>query len=103
MGKVQHTTTIILLLMTPSTRTTYWLMFSNPYVFQFLQYLFSIPLVEQLFTAADGVMRTSSVIRNGIEGVALNPELGQDKWVAKILCGTLSGCGGGLWVGTCRC
>ncbi|KAI9484355.1 hypothetical protein BDB00DRAFT_775088 [Zychaea mexicana] len=78
---------------------TYWLMFSNPYFYQFLQYLFAIPLVEQVFTAADGIVRTSGVVNAGIMSVASNKELGDDKWAAKIICGALCGCGGGLWAG----
>lgn len=72
-------------------------MFSNPYFYQFIQYLFSIPFVEQLFTVADGILRTAAVVKVGVEGVSVS--LGPDKWAAKILCGTLAGCGGGLWVG----
>ncbi|KAI8145756.1 hypothetical protein BJV82DRAFT_602145 [Fennellomyces sp. T-0311] len=81
---------------------TYWLMFSNPYFYQFLEYLFAIPFMEQLFTAADGVLRTAAVVNGGILGVARNSELGEDKWAAKIICGALAGCGGGLWVDAFR-
>ena len=56
--------------------------------------------MEQLFTAADGILRTSAVVNGGIMGVTNNKDLGDDKWVAKIICGALSGCGGGLWTGS---
>ncbi|KAF7732036.1 hypothetical protein EC973_007141 [Apophysomyces ossiformis] len=81
---------------------TYWLMFSNPYVYQFFQFLFSVPLIEQLFTAADGIRRNHSIAVTGVEGVSLNPALGADKWMAKIVCGAIAGCGGGLWVDAFR-
>ncbi|KAI8099644.1 uncharacterized protein BX664DRAFT_273000 [Halteromyces radiatus] len=80
--------------------TTYWLMFSNPYVYPFVDYLFSIPALEQVLTVADGILRNFAITRVGIEGVALNPLLGDDKWVAKLICGTLAGCGGGFWIDT---
>ena len=62
--------------------------------------MFAIPLMEQLFTAADGILRTSAVVNGGIMGVTNNKDLGDDKWVAKIICGALAGCGGGLWTGS---
>lgn len=76
-------------------------MFSNPYFFQFLEYLFAIPVVEQLFTVADGILRNMSIVSNGVDGVAAS--IGADKWVAQVLCGTLAGCGGGLWIGKLCC
>ncbi|KAG0174365.1 hypothetical protein DFQ28_006652 [Apophysomyces sp. BC1034] len=81
---------------------TYWLMFSNPYIYQCFQFLFSVPLVEQLFTTADGIRRNHSIVTTGVEGVALNPVLGNDKWMAKVVCGAIAGCGGGLWVDAFR-
>ncbi|ORZ25809.1 hypothetical protein BCR42DRAFT_315983 [Absidia repens] len=79
--------------------TTYWLMFSNPYAYPLVDYLFSIPAVEQVLTLSDGILRNFAVTKIGIEGVALNPLLGGDKWVAKLICGTLAGCGSGFWIG----
>lgn len=80
--------------------TTYVAMFSNPYVFQIVDYLFSIPFVEHLFTLSDSILRAMAMTQNGVDGVTAHPALGADKIVAKILCGTLGGCGGGLWIGT---
>ncbi|KAI9322871.1 hypothetical protein BX666DRAFT_1848277 [Dichotomocladium elegans] len=79
--------------------TVYWLMFSNSYIYGFLQRIFAIPFVEEIFAAADGVKRAAGVVKFGVDAVSLNPELGPDKWAAKIICGSLAGCGGGLWVG----
>ena len=72
-------------------------MFSNPYVFQYTDYLFKLPVVEELFTVGDAILRNQAIIQFGVDGV--NTTLGADKWVAKILCGTLAGSGGGIWIG----
>jgi hypothetical protein len=74
-------------------------MFSNPYVYQVVDYLFSVPVVEHIFTLSDSVLRASAMTQGGIEGVNDNPALGFDKFVAKVICGTLGGCGGGIWIG----
>ncbi|KAI8338280.1 hypothetical protein BC941DRAFT_479256 [Chlamydoabsidia padenii] len=76
--------------------TTYWLMFSNPYIYPVIQFLFSMPGLEQVLTIADGILRMFAITRIGIEGSSI---LGDDQWVAKLICGTLSGCGGGFWIG----
>lgn len=82
--------------------TTYLAMFSNPYVYQVVDFLFSIPVVEHVFTLSDSILRALAMIQVGVEGVSANPALGADKFVAKVLCGTLAGCGGGLWIGKYR-
>lgn len=82
--------------------TTYLAMFSNPYVYQLVNFLFSVPVVEHIFTLSDSVLRALAMIQVGIDGVNSNPALGPDKFVAKILCGTLAGCGGGLWIDAFR-
>jgi hypothetical protein len=74
-------------------------MFSNPYVYQVVDYLFSVPVVEHIFTLSDSILRASAMTQGGIEGVNDNPALGFDKFVAKVICGTLGGCGGGIWIG----
>jgi hypothetical protein len=74
-------------------------MFSNPYVYQVVDFLFSVPVVEHVFTLSDSILRALAMIQVGVEGVSSNPALGADKFVAKVLCGTLAGCGGGLWIG----
>ncbi|KAI8993229.1 hypothetical protein BDB01DRAFT_716555 [Pilobolus umbonatus] len=79
--------------------STYIAMFSNPYVYQFIDMLFSIPGLEHVFTLSDSVLRANAMIQNGIDGVITNPDLGQDKIIAKIICGTLAGCGGAIWIG----
>ncbi|KAI7907598.1 uncharacterized protein BX663DRAFT_5323 [Cokeromyces recurvatus] len=79
---------------------TYFAMSSNSYVYQIIDFLFSIPVIEHLFTLSDSILRALAMIQFGIEGVSSNPALGSDKIVAKILCGTLAGCGGGLWIDT---
>jgi hypothetical protein len=61
--------------------------------------LLKVPAVEEFLTLADGILRNTAITQIGIEGVALNPLLGNDKWVAKLICGTLAGCGGGFWIG----
>ncbi|GAN07030.1 hypothetical protein MAM1_0145c06520 [Mucor ambiguus] len=82
--------------------TTYLAMFSNPYVYQVVDFLFSIPVVEHVFTLSDSILRALAMIQVGVEGVSANPALGADKFVAKVLCGTLAGCGGGLWIDAFR-
>ncbi|KAI8385056.1 uncharacterized protein BYT42DRAFT_493541 [Radiomyces spectabilis] len=77
----------------------YWAMFSNSFIYRCTQSLFEMPLGEHLFTLSDAVLRTSAMVQYGIEGVTANPGLGAGKSVAKIICGTLAGCGGGLWIG----
>jgi hypothetical protein len=52
-----------------------------------------------MFTLSDSILRTLAMCQNGIDGTTFNPDLGPDKYIAKILCGTLAGCGGGLWIG----
>lgn len=74
-------------------------MFSSPYAYQTVDFLFSLPLVEHFFTLSDSILRAMAMTQSGVEGVTANPALGADKIVAKILCGTLAGCGGGLWIG----
>lgn len=74
-------------------------MFSNSYAYQMMGFLFNIPFVEHMFTLSDSILRTLAMCQNGIDGITFNPDLGPDKYIAKILCGTLAGCGGGLWIG----
>jgi uncharacterized membrane protein YeiH len=74
-------------------------MFSNQFVYQVVDFLFSVPVIEHVFTVSDSILRAMAMFQFGIEGVNSNPALGADKFVAKIICGTLAGCGGGLWVG----
>ncbi|KAG2223423.1 hypothetical protein INT45_001729 [Circinella minor] len=78
--------------------TAYWLMFSNSFVYPFFHFIFSLPLVEELFTVADGILRNAAIVNFGVLGV--DSILGADKFVAKILCGTLAGSGGGFWIDT---
>ncbi|KAG0778509.1 hypothetical protein G6F57_011391 [Rhizopus arrhizus] len=79
--------------------TAYFAMFSNSYAYQMMDFLFNIPFVEHMFTLSDSILRTLAMCQNGIDGTTFNPDLGPDKYIAKILCGTLAGCGGGLWIG----
>jgi hypothetical protein len=74
-------------------------MFSNPYVYQVVDFLFSVPVIEHVFTLSDSILRAMAMIQTGVEGVSSNPALGPHLFVAKVLCGTLAGCGGGLWIG----
>lgn len=78
---------------------TYFAMFSNPYIYQVVDFLTSITLTNHIFVFSDSILRTLAMTQNGIEGVNSNPALGPHLFVAKILCGTLAGCGGGLWIG----
>ncbi|KAI8047905.1 hypothetical protein BDF21DRAFT_372745 [Thamnidium elegans] len=82
--------------------TTYMAMFSHPYVYQVVDFLINIPIVEHIFTVSDSILRTLAMVQVGIEGVNSNPNLGPTKFVAKVLCGTLAGCGGGLWIDAFR-
>ncbi|KAL0093140.1 hypothetical protein F4703DRAFT_1827648 [Phycomyces blakesleeanus] len=77
----------------------YWLMNSSPYVYQLTDALFNLPMVSNLFTLSNGVLRNAAICQLGVNGVSTNPSLGPDKWVAQIICGTLAGCGGALWIG----
>ncbi|KAI7864751.1 hypothetical protein BDF14DRAFT_1731627 [Spinellus fusiger] len=79
--------------------TVYWLMNSNPYVYQLTDVMFTMPMVSHLFRVSDGVLRNKSICQLGVQGVSNHPSLGADKWVAQIVCGTLAGCGGALWIG----
>ncbi|KAI9275306.1 hypothetical protein BY458DRAFT_507043, partial [Sporodiniella umbellata] len=79
--------------------TTHLAMFSNSYVFQVVDALFNMPVIDHAFSLSDSVLRALAMCQNGIDGVSNNPDLGPDKYVAKVLCGTLAGCGGGLWIG----
>ena len=72
-------------------------MFSNAYVYPVLDYLLSHPLVEVAFTLADAILRNWAIIHIGVLGV--DSTLGADKLVAKLVCGTLAGSGGGFWIG----
>lgn len=82
--------------------TTHFVMFSNAYAYQIVDVLFNIPIIEHLFALSDSILRALSMCQNGIDGVSNHPELGPDKYVAKVLCGTLAGCGGGLWIDAFR-
>ncbi|RCH79472.1 hypothetical protein CU097_000459, partial [Rhizopus azygosporus] len=81
---------------------TYLAMFSGSYGYQVIDFLFNIPAIEHLFTLSDSILRALSMCQHGVDGVGSNPALGADKYVAKILCGTLAGCGGGLWIDAFR-
>ncbi|KAI9244554.1 hypothetical protein BDA99DRAFT_448363 [Phascolomyces articulosus] len=76
----------------------YWLMFSNSFVYPFFHIIFSLPLIEEVFTIADAILRNAAIVNFGVMGV--DTTLGQDKYVAKVLCGTLAGSGGGFWIDT---
>lgn len=78
-------------------RTAYWVMFAHPKVYEYTRVLFSYPLVEETFHVVDGILRNTAIVSFGVDGTAAL--LGSDKWVAQIICGTLAGCGGGIWMG----
>ncbi|KAG0762948.1 hypothetical protein G6F24_006397 [Rhizopus arrhizus] len=84
------------------SNATYFFMFSNTYVYQILDVLFNVPMIEHVFTLSDSILRALAMCQSGIDGVTSNPALGPNKYVAKVLCGTLAGCGGGLWIDTFR-
>ncbi|KAI8343974.1 hypothetical protein BC941DRAFT_326384, partial [Chlamydoabsidia padenii] len=76
---------------------TYLGMFSNDIIYQGIHWLFcSFPLVEHVFTVSDGFLRTMAMVQGGVDGV--ETALGPNKWMAQLICGTLAGCGGGLWM-----
>jgi hypothetical protein len=74
-------------------------MFSNPYVYQTLDQLLSMPVVQHVCTLSSGFLKSMSIIDMGI--VSFDNNDGHELYVAKILCGTLAGCGGSLWIGKC--
>ncbi|KAI9490224.1 hypothetical protein BDB00DRAFT_562903 [Zychaea mexicana] len=76
----------------------YWSMFSNSFVYPLFNLIFSLPFVEEAFTVADAILRNAAIVNFGVLGV--NSTLGEDKYIAKILCGTLAGSGGGFWIDT---
>ncbi|CAO3703387.1 unnamed protein product [Rhizopus stolonifer] len=82
--------------------TTYLAMFSSSRIYQTTEFLFNIPVIEHIFTLSDSILRALAMCQNGIDGVSSNPVLGPEKYVAKVLCGTLAGCGGGLWIDAFR-
>ncbi|CAO3594737.1 unnamed protein product [Absidia cylindrospora] len=79
---------------------TYILMFSNNYCYQFIHFLFSLPLVEHAFTVSDGFLRAMAMLQFGVDGV--DKVLGPNKWMAQLICGVLAGCGGGLFMDAFR-
>ncbi|KAI9485892.1 MAG: hypothetical protein EXX96DRAFT_546932 [Benjaminiella poitrasii] len=79
---------------------TCWVMFSNPYLFKTLAYVFmTFPMSKAFFIGLSGLRRGYSLVQYGVDGVIIKPEC--KKIVARVLCGTLAGSGGGLWNGTC--
>lgn len=72
-------------------------MFAHTFVYEAFKFLFSIPLVEEVFTVVDAILRNIAIVRFGVDGV--DGALGPGKWVAKLICGTLAGAGGGFWIG----
>lgn len=94
-----YTRVYLFLLLIPLCSTTYLAMFSSSRIYQITEFLFNIPVIEHIFTLSDSILRALAMCQNGIDGVSSNPALGPEKYVAKVLCGTLAGCGGGLWIG----
>ncbi|CDH52884.1 hypothetical protein RO3G_16174 [Lichtheimia corymbifera JMRC:FSU:9682] len=74
----------------------YAIMFAHTFVYEAFKFLFSIPLVEEVFTVVDAILRNIAIVRFGVDGV--DDALGPGKWVAKLICGTLAGAGGGFWI-----
>lgn len=68
-------------------------------MYQAVDALFHVPLVEEAFTIVDGILRNMAIVQFGIHGVTQS--LGPDKWMAQVICGTLTGCGGAFWIGMC--
>lgn len=76
----------------------YWLMFSNKFIHRSIHHLFStFPLVHRLCIGLSGINRGYSLVQYGIDGVTKSVGIG--KMVARILCGTVIGCGTGFWFG----
>ncbi|KAL9540702.1 hypothetical protein PS6_010632 [Mucor atramentarius] len=76
----------------------YWLMFSNKFIHRSIHHLFStFPLVHRLCIGLSGINRGYSLVQYGIDGVTKSVGIG--KMVARILCGTVIGCGAGFWFG----
>jgi hypothetical protein len=44
-------------------------------------------------------MKANSICSSGVDGARFTPGL-TESWVAAVLCGTLCGCGGGMWATT---
>ncbi|RUP47187.1 hypothetical protein BC936DRAFT_146032 [Jimgerdemannia flammicorona] len=74
----------------------YFLTFSNDLYYNTLRS--TSASLQPLLIIVDAFRRTFDIASFGVDGVR-SGDLGEGKWVAMILCGTLSGCGGGLWAG----
>ncbi|CAG8597969.1 7903_t:CDS:2 [Diversispora eburnea] len=77
----------------------YFLIFYIPFFHRFCN---SIPkiILDPILLIADGILRTSSIysIIDNILFEMNDEPLLKNSWVAILLCGTLSGCGGSIWV-----
>ncbi|CAG8801593.1 9375_t:CDS:2, partial [Dentiscutata erythropus] len=89
-----------------TTMTTYLWIYSIMFYFpNFHQYFTSIPpfILDPILITADGFIRANAICSSGVDRIRFgkhdNPLL-NTSWVAILICGTLSGCGGGLWEST---
>ncbi|CAG8558240.1 46336_t:CDS:2 [Gigaspora margarita] len=89
-----------------TTMTTYLWIYSMMFYFpNFHQYFTSIPsfILDPILLTADGFIRANAICSSGVDhirfGKHYNPSL-NTSWVAILICGTLCGCGGGLWEST---
>ncbi|CAG8658157.1 6194_t:CDS:2, partial [Acaulospora morrowiae] len=86
-----------------TTITTYLIIhFMMFYFSPFHRFLVSLPksLIDPIFLIVDGIQRTNSICLSGVDLVRFgmyDESLMNTSWAAILLCGTLSGCGGGIW------
>ncbi|KAI7904839.1 uncharacterized protein BX663DRAFT_559795 [Cokeromyces recurvatus] len=72
------------------------MMFSNSFVFKWISFIFTnFPVLKVIFIFISGLHRGYSLVQYGVDGVTIKTE--NKKIIARVLCGTLTGCGGGLW------
>ncbi|CAO3642065.1 unnamed protein product [Cunninghamella blakesleeana] len=77
---------------------TYWLMFSNDQFYKLIHLLMKIPPIEYGFLISDGFLRAMAMLQFGVEGCNSLTLGGEDKYIAKLICGTLAGIGGGFFM-----
>ncbi|KAK9766722.1 hypothetical protein K7432_003991 [Basidiobolus ranarum] len=76
----------------------YFAMFKSPFdfVFRFLSFLG--PITELTLNVGDCISRTFAITNMGVEAVRLNSQgYVSNSYVGMLICGTLSGCGGGIF------
>ncbi|KAL1924354.1 uncharacterized protein VTP21DRAFT_7389 [Calcarisporiella thermophila] len=82
----------------PAYAATYFAVFYLPGVYPVL--LRVRPLLDPFLISADGLTRFSAITSFAIDACHFRPEVAPrlgGSWIAMLVCGTIAGCGGGLW------